>query len=348
MMKIKISRHIRKYLIIYIALILALYVVIEVVPKVTNIFETTQILEPGNLVLTTEADGILIKKEAIAVSPQSGPIEYLVKVGAAVRKNQKVVRIDSTEDEAAFGRKHDDLMKRLEGYSGLVETKRTPISGVFSLSMDGGERVLNPAHLDQLTREKVKDLPLHEKSLEETTVHAGDPIYKVTDDNMWYVASWMKEELAESYSEGQQVKLRLPEGTVQATVHSVTRDEKRYRVIFSSDRYYKKLASTREVEMIIEGTEQSGLLVDNACIIEKDGENGVYVRDKNGEYYFSRINVIETDGKDSVISESSFIDEEGAEVSTVSVYDEVTKNPEKELKRELREEEKELQEKEKE
>ncbi len=52
-MKIKISGNIRKYIIIYLALVLALYLVIVIVPRVTDIFETTQILEPGK----SDADG---------------------------------------------------------------------------------------------------------------------------------------------------------------------------------------------------------------------------------------------------------------------------------------------------
>lgn len=339
-MKIKISRNIRKYLILYIALILILYLVIEVVPKVTDIFESTQILEPGDLVLTNEASGYLVKTEAICTAPEGGPIEYLVKDGAAVRKNQKLVRIDSAGEEESFGQRHGDLLERLKGYDGLSETKRASISGIFSLTMDGSEKELNPARLDSLTHEKVKDLPMHPVDLTQTSVSAGEPIYKVTDDNRWYVVCWVKEDVAEGYSQGQMVNLRLPDGVVRAEVRSVTRDEKQYRIVFSSDRYYKTLASTRQVKMTIEGTEQSGLLVDNECIIEKDGKEGVYVRDKNGEYNFTRVNVLETDGKESVISETKYIDADGETISTVSVYDEVLKNPEKELKKELREQEK--------
>ena len=80
-MKIRITDNIKKYIIIYIAVLLALYLVIEMVPKVTDIFETTQVLEPGSLQLTNEATGYLIKKETISISPESGSIKYLVDEG---------------------------------------------------------------------------------------------------------------------------------------------------------------------------------------------------------------------------------------------------------------------------
>ena len=340
-MKIKISRNIRKYLIIYLALILILYLVIEMVPRVTNIFETTQILEPGNLVLTCEAEGYLVKTETISTSEETGSIEYLVDDGTAVRKKQKVVSVKSSGLGSDASRKYADLMEDLKGYDGIASGERTPISGIFSLTMDGCEKVMNPANLDTITYEKVKDLSMREKDLSDRSVSAGDPMYKVTDDDKWYAVCWLEKSKAKAYSEGQQVRLQLPSGTAAATVRSITKEEKLYKIVFSSDMYYKDLASTREVDMTIINSDRSGLIVDNGCIIQKDGKDGVYVRDKNGDYYFVRVNVIETDGKESVISESSYIDLEGNTVYTVSVYDEVLKNPEKALKKELKEEEKE-------
>lgn len=340
-MKIRITDNIKKYIIIYIAVLLALYLVIEMVPKVTDIFETTQVLEPGSLQLTNEATGYLIKKETISISPESGSIKYLVDEGSAVRKNQKVVKIDENAEGNELLGKYEDLMQQLSGYNGVSASLRTPMSGIFSLSMDGGEQALSPDRMDSLTYKKLKDLPLHQESLRESNVNLGDPIYKVTSDSKWYVVCWLDEETASHYEPGQAVNLALPAGTVAATVRSIDKEKKRFKVIFRSDRYYKELADTREVKMTIEDSNRSGLLIDNNCLIEKNGETGVYVRDKNGDYYFVPVNVLETDGKDSVISESSFIDDEGATVYTVSVYDEVLKQPKKQLKKELRQQEKE-------
>ena len=348
-MKIRISRDIRKYLILYLALLVMLYLVIEMVPKLTDVFETTQILEPGSLQLTNEADGYLIKTEVISTSPKDGVVDYLVKEGQAVRKNQAVATIKGTPAEENTSMKYEDLMERLKGYEGVYEGGNAPISGVFALTMDGSEGVLNPEHMDSLTYKQVKDLPLHQKSLRNGTAKVGDPIFKITNDNKWYVVSWLKKDKAENYSEGQEVQLELPAGTAAARIWSIKKEDKRYKVIFFSDVYYKDLATERKVEMTIRSSNRSGLLIENECIIEKKGQKGVYVRDKNGEYHFVRVNVIESDGSESVISESSFIDPETSEaVSTASVYDEVLKQPEKMLKRELRQEEKEKKKKERE
>ena len=81
--------------------------------------------------------------------------------------------------------------------------------------------------------------------------------------------------------------------------------------------------------------------MDNKCIVKKHGKEGVYVRDKNGDYAFTRVNVLSTDGHHSIVSETTYYDAEGNAVYTVSVYDEVLKNPKGTLKRELKQEKKE-------
>ena len=340
-MKINIPKKIQKYIIIYIILLLALYLVIEIMPRVTNIFETTQILEPGEVQLTCDASGYVIKTEAIAVAPEGADIKFVKKEGSAVRKNQKVVNVhpDGTEGNPA----HKDILEKLEDYDGMYDTWKTPVSGILCFYADGAEQALHPSRMDSLTQADVKDISIKEKKLETDHVNPGQPFYKVTNDNKWYVVCWLRKSAVEDFFEGQMVKLQMSEDTVvSATIRSITKEKKKYKIIFYSDMYYKELPRARKVDFTIESSEQSGLLIDNECIIEKHGEQGVYVRNKNGDDYFVRVNVVETDGEESVISESSFYDPDKEDiVYTVSVYDEVLKQPEKQLKKDLKKEEKE-------
>ena len=346
-MKITIPRHIRKYLIIYIALLLFLFVVIEFIPRVTTIFETTEILEPGDLQITSEAEGYFVKKEAIATADVSGTVTYKVKDGTIVQKGRTVVELQKLERTEGISRKFSELMTRLEGYDGLSKGGKTPISGIFCLSMDGCERDLNPEKLDDLTHEQVSGMQMQQKSLEQNSVLEEEPIYKITSDDRWYLVCWMKKKQAAGYSEGQIVTLELPAGEVSATVRSIDEEGKEYKVIFRSNMYYPDLATSREADFTIVNSDSSGLLLSNRCIIEKHGKEGVYVRNKNGDYRFVQIRVINTDGEMSVVAEQSFYDEKGRKVNTVSVYDEVLRNPSRALKKDLKEEEKKAREEEK-
>lgn len=192
--------------------------------------------------------------------------------------------------------------------------------------------------MDKIKRETVESLSYKSANLERSSVIEGEPIYKVSNDDNWYVLCWVDKETAESYSEGRAVSLELPEGTVDASVHSVREDGDDYRVIFYLNVYYEAFCESRAVDMSIVTSDNEGLLVDNKCIVEKNGQQGVYVVDKNGDYVFTRISVISTDGEQSVIEDATFVDEEGNQVYTVDVYDEVLKHPENALRSDLQKE----------
>ena len=49
--------------------------------------------------------------------------------------------------------------------------------------------------------------------------------------------------------------------------------------------------------------------MDNECIVKKDGQEGVYVKTKDGDTYFRPIKVKITDGKQSVIYESIYVND---------------------------------------
>lgn len=336
-MKTKLSKKTKRIIAVYLAALLLLYIIVEVLPEVTDIFETTQTLEPGTLRIAYETTGYLIKDESVGIAPESGDIQYLVAVGTAVKKGYPIVSVTpdgESNQDARFG----EYMNKLDGYEGLSEEYNSPISGVFSLTVDGYEDYFTQDKMDKIKRETVESLSYKSANLERSSVIEGEPIYKVSNDDNWYVLCWVDKETAESYSEGRAVSLELPEGTVDASVHSVREDGDDYRVIFYLNVYYEAFCESRAVDMSIVTSDNEGLLVDNKCIVEKNGQQGVYVVDKNGDYVFTRISVISTDGEQSVIEDATFVDEEGNQVYTVDVYDEVLKHPENALRSDLQKE----------
>ena len=336
-MKTKLSKKTKRIIAVYLAALLLLYIVVEVLPEVTDIFETTQTLEPGTLRIAYETTGYLIKDESVGIAPESGEIQYLVAVGTAVKKGYPIVAVTPDGGDSKDSR-FSEYMDKLKGYEGLSEDYNSPISGVFSLTVDGYEDYFTPAKMDKIKRETVESLSYKSANLERNSVIEGEPIYKVSNDDNWYVLCWVDKETAESYSEGREVSLELPEGTVDASVHSVREDGDDYRVIFYLNVYYEAFCESRAVDMSIVTSDNDGLLVDNKCIVEKDGQQGVYVVNKNGNYVFTRISVISTDGEQSVIEDATFIDEDGNQVYTVDVYDEVLKHPDSALESDLQKE----------
>lgn len=337
-MKTKLSKKTKKAICIYLAALLLLYIVVEILPKVTDIFETTQILEPGDLKIAYETKGYFIKDESVGIASESGNLQYLVSVGTAVKKGHPLVSIEAeTNDKEARFTEYTD---RLKGYEGVSEDYNAPISGVFSLTIDGYEDYFTPENMEKMKRSTVEAISYDSANLERNSAIKGEPLYKVSADDRWYVLCWIDEKTAESYSEGKKVTLELPEGSVAAEVYKIKKEEDGdYRVIFYLDVYYSAFCESRAEDMSIVTSDNEGLIVDNKCIIEKDGVKGVYVKDKNGDYIFTKIKVISYNDKQSVVEDSTFIDDEGNQVYTVDVYDEVLRHPSSALEDDLMKEE---------
>ena len=186
--------------------------------------------------------------------------------------------------------------------------------------------------MEKVKRSKVESLSYKTADTERDSVLKGEPIYKISGDDNWYILCWVDEETAKGYGEGREVELQLPEGSVEADIYRIKKEEDGYRVIFHLDVYYEAFSESRAEDMTIVTSDNDGLIVDNKCIIERKGKEGVYVKNKNGEYEFKEIKIISSNGSESVIEDATFIDSEGNQVYTVDVYDEVLKHPESALK----------------
>lgn len=336
-MKNKLTKKTKKAISIYVAALLILYLVVEILPRVTDVFETTQVLEPGNIKLAYDTTGYFIKEESVGIATETGDIEYLTEVGTAVKKGHKLVSVEKDNEAGDKNPRFSEYTDRLKGFDGLYKEYSAPISGIYSLTIDGYEDYLVPDMMDKVKKDTVEHLSYKKAELERKSVIKGEPIYKVTWDDYWYILCWVDEKTAETYTEGKTVTLELPAGDVKAKIDSIKKekDSNEYRVIFYMNVYYEALAESRAEDISIVTSDNEGLIVNNKCIIEKDGQKGVYVVDKNGDYHFTPIKIIAYDDKESVIEDVTFYDDEGYQVYTVDVYDEVLKNPKGALEKDL-------------
>ena len=103
-MKIRITKKTRRILLLYLAALVALYIVVFQMPKMSDKFETTQVLENGTLEVSCGAEGYIIKDEAVCTADETGVIEYKVADGTVVKKGESIVSIEKPEtgkEEAA-------------------------------------------------------------------------------------------------------------------------------------------------------------------------------------------------------------------------------------------------------
>ena len=89
------------------------------------------------------------------------------------------------------------------------------------------------------------------------------------------------------------------------------------------NRYYKSFDRYRLKECALITSNQSGILLETDSIVESEGQKGVYVVDKLGNYNFTPIKILEQDGDVTVVEKNYFYNEEGISVETVKNYDKI-------------------------
>ena len=287
----------------------------------------TVIAEYGTMELSDEVQCYAARNEKVYTAGSGGQTEYLVNEGEKVRKGTKVLKV-SGGGAGQPGDKYTSILERLGSGARQSDSYTTATNGVISYYIDGYESTFTHKKIKKMTFDQVKDIQNDYMDLSRKSVLAGEPVYKLYKNEKWYMVFWIDEESASDYEKGRSVTVRLKDGEVEADIESVTQQENKFRVILVSNRYYKSLASFRtETATVITHT-CSGLVLQNSCITEEDGQQqGVYVRNTAGEYVFKPVQILLQGEKESVLTAGQYYDNDGNAVSTIEIYDEVLRNP---------------------
>ena len=334
----------RKPIYIFILALILLYVVIYIIPKVTGVFETTETLEAGALQVKEDVTCYFVRDESVYESVGAGSLNYLIDEGTHIRKGTKVVKLteDQTKKQTTGGAdqesdkektgeqetsQYKDIITRLSDNAVRTSTCQALASGVTSYFVDGYESYFSPQTMDKLKYEDVRDLKIKAVDTKRKSTLEKEPIFKICDNDNWYLVCWVEAASVAKYETGNTVTVELPAGDVEATVREITEDGDRWRVIFRSNRFYPDFAKSRIEQAVIVSRDYNGLIARSSSITTRDGIPGVMVRGTSGEYTFTPVKVIASDGEYSVLADVSFTDADGTSVNTVKVYDEILKRP---------------------
>jgi len=301
------------FIVFYVALIAALVAVIYVLPTVSDAFTATAILEYGQMQVTDEATCYIVREEQVVTADRSGAAAYYVEEGTKSRKGARIMDI---------------------GGNGCY----CPVTGVISYYCDGLESTYTPETMADMDL-----LPVPEEGEEEETpfpepenvnrdsVSAGEPIYKVVNNDIWYAVCRVESASIVKYQPGAKISIILPLDTIQGTVQDILDKGDYWMVILKFNRYYEDMPKLRRLKATIITSDNSGLIAPNESLSQEEGVTGVYVKDISGNYNFTRVKVITTDGEYSLLESSSFNEtqEDGTvvKVPTVDIYDEIQRKP---------------------
>ncbi len=218
--------------------------------------------------------------------------------------------------------------KLINGQENMPVNYTSQTNGVVSYYIDGCESEFTPENMTLLSRDKVQRLNIEVQNLVRENTLANEPLYKIVDHKKWYAVFWVAPENIVKYEKGKKATLNLPLGQVDGTIYDIIDDGGQWLVILEFNRYYEEFTQIRKVDAEVVTADYSGLIIKNENLAAKDGQPGVYVRDKSGEFVFKPVKIITSDGEWSLVEVSYFYTDDGAtKVETVNIYDEILRDP---------------------
>jgi len=256
------------------------------------------------------------------------------EIDQAERFAQQIERLNQKRDyiQATDSAAREEIMQHnqtINNPAGVIpQDYISGSTGIISYYIDGYESEFTPENMALLSRDKVDGLSIEVQNLARETTQAKEPLYKVVDNKFWYAVFWVAPENIVKYEKGKTATINLPLGQVEGKIYDVVDAGNEFLVILEFNRYYEKFAQIRKIEADVVTSDYKGLTIKNESITTKDGQPGVYVKDKKGEYVFKPVKIITSDGEWSLAEVSYFYTDNGAtKVETVNIYDEILKNP---------------------
>ncbi len=317
---------------IFFALTVSLYFITSAAPNLTGALKKTEVLQYGGLQVSDEVTCYLVREESVYLAGRAGQIQYYIEEGQQLRGGVRVLTVSPNMGSEGTSR-YTELTKYSQEknipFGTVSQNYVTEFNGAVSYYIDGLESILTPDTMGTIPKEELEGYNYKTVNVVRDDTVTGDPLYKMIDDNIWYVLYWIDAGNISKYEIDKDIWINLPLGQVKGKVYQILDDGKQWRVLLKFNRYYEDFAHLRKVNAEVITSDSKGLIVRNVSITAEDGKAGVMVRDVTGKFIFKPIKVLSTNGEYSLIEVAQFITEDGEKVETVNAYDEILTRPNK-------------------
>lgn len=317
-------------IVIYAAAVIVLYVIIYIFPSVTGFLKPTYIARYGELKTYDETTGYIVRNEQVYFSSKSGSITRLVKQGELIRKGTRVMKVSGgSSDTSSVGSSYKNITENVKGSQRVNTSSYTTKSeGVLSFYADGYESQLTPSNMEKKSSDFYRSIrETNVINIKRSSTNKKEPVFKIADRAKWYIVCFVDKSHGSRYKEDASLRVKIGSTTIYGTVKSKKTDGSEVRLIIETNYYYKNFARYRTQDVQLITSDSMGIIIENSSIVTKNGQKGVYVRQKTGSYKFTPINIIDTDGEKSTVSSGMYTDSDGNSVSTVKTYDVIERRP---------------------
>jgi len=339
--------------IVFAIVVSGLYGIIYAAPRIEGVGIKTDVVQYDELPIADYVTAIFVRDETLYTAGYSGIPEYMVEGGTKVRAGTQVVYVaPSSEPEGpqvitasatplgSTDAEGDTVDEPTDPFDAILKTAGqdpetseggvTPWTAIVSYSSDGWEKRVTPDNIMQLPKSILNVAPAEATDLRRDWVRGGDPIYRMTNNNIWYIAYWIEDAnktIIDKYVPGRGVMIDLGTTKVRAVVEASEPRGRDLFVVLKSDMYYKELDVYRVRELSVVFSEVQGAVIEKQSVKLKSGKTGVYVKQQSGAFKWVPIKVLKESGGRYLIAETGFDDEDGKRVSTIRYYDRIMSNP---------------------
>lgn len=215
------------------------------------------------------------------------------------------------------------------------EKLNAPISGTVSYKVDGYEDVLTPKDFSKITSKLLSNLNLKTGQIVADSKESA----KIINNFECYIACILESKQAQEAAFGKKIKLRLSNNKeVTSKIEYISKEDDKVVIIFKIDEQVQEMISYRKVSFDIIWWSDSGKKVPNTALgKEQKGENEVsyIVRTRNGYQDKILVKVLRQNDKYAIVDnytsselkELGYTSEEIKARKTLTLYDEILKNP---------------------
>ncbi len=262
-----------------------------------------------------------VKSEALVKSKMNEIIKS-AHLGQALHLSEIKSELETVIDNKLSDDKSESVLETLknrkkeleDGMTGEKNAIYAPESGMYFSYLDGGEKVLLP---DKITEMTVKEFKNTDKDAFDQKVYTGA---KIAKDFKWYYVTVIDAKKSMAMKEGTKVKLRFTENgdkEADAIIYHISEEENSKNLVaFEVSTYSEYAYSNRYVDADIILSRATGLKFLKDAIHVEDSVTGVYVVD-DSIAKFRQVEILGSDEKYVVVKSGI------TEYKSVALYDEI-------------------------
>lgn len=247
--------------------------------------------------------------------------------------------IDISEISDLINLSNQELEDRRDELSKDISTNnviyKSEISGIVSYKIDGLEDKFTIKNIPEIDYEFIMDNQPKELLGQLNSVNMGDPLYKLIDNYLYYIAIPIEDKsyISEIKTDDEIELLIDSRISLNGVVDRINTKENSSVLIVKVNEKLKELGYERVHDVGIIKEKNKTFVIKTGSVVEYMGQTGVYVKELNGIVKFKPIDIIVQKDLDTLVdtgdSKGNIILDDGTEERTIAIFDEIIDDPSK-------------------